>query len=470
MTRSLTLKHLHWNPATVSWVGFLLFSLVVSAIGLWGSQQIAALLKEEMVLHGADHNRAVFQRILPQVRASLHAHSDPDTVLAAFPKTFASAETMSMSLFLIDRRRDRILAHTEQPIPPEGLPLAPLLQDNPDWLTLFPEDDAGGGEALAATSLHDTQVLWYRAPIAAIGSEPAYARDWDLVVETEMGDVAMTSNMMQHRVRWLLLTTTLLIILFGFISLRRVGRRYEVSLEKRLAKRTAELETSHAQNLRQTTLATIGRTTSVLAHEMRNPLAAIKLSLSSLARADYLSERDHRRVALVLSETDRLDDLLSQTLDHVRPIRRADEPVAIDGIVDRVMELMAPVAADKGLTIERRRCPECPVLRVDPNQLQQALLNLVKNAIEASPAGETVAIDAQEYDAGWQLAVQNQGEPIAAQDLNHIFEAFFTTRPKGTGLGLFLVKRVVTEHGGTVSVDSARGEGTRIMLTLPPGE
>jgi len=273
--------------------------------------------------------------------------------------------------------------------------------------------------------------------------------------------------MMQHRVRWLLLTTTLLIILFGFISLRRVGRRYEVTLEKRLAKRTAELEASHAQILRQTTLATIGRTTSVLAHEMRNPLAAIKLSLSSLARADYLTERDHRRVSLVLRETDRLDDLLSQTLDHVRPIRRADEPVAVDGIVDQVMELMMPVAGEKGLTIERRRCPECPALRVDPNQLQQALLNLVKNAIEASPSAAAVTIEVGELDGGWRLAVHNSGTPIAADDLDHIFDAFFTTRPKGTGLGLFLVKRVVTEHGGKVSVSSDAGHGTRIELTIP---
>ena len=97
----------------MSWVGFLLFTLVVSAIGLWGSQRIAALLKEEMVLHGAGHNRAVFQWILPKVRVLLQANADPDAVLAAFPKAFASAETMSMSLFLVDRRRERILVHTE---------------------------------------------------------------------------------------------------------------------------------------------------------------------------------------------------------------------------------------------------------------------------------------------------------------------------------------------------------------------
>ncbi len=457
-------KHLRWSPTTVSWAGFLLFSLIVAAIGLWGSRQIAVLLEEEMVLHGVDHNRAVFRRIQPQMQALIEANPDPHQALVEFPREFAAAETLSMSIFIVDRGNERIIAHTEQAMPPEGLPVAARLAHSNGALERWAEDRQSDGRALAARSLHDTPVLLYRAPI----TDQGYARDWDLVVETEMADVAGASAMMQQRVRLLLLTTDLLIVLFGFIALRRVGRQYERGLERKLATRTAELEASHAQVLHQTTLATIGQTTSVLAHEMRNPLAAIKLSLSSLDRVDYLSERDHRRVALVLRETDRLDRLLSETLDHVRPIRRSGEPVPIAGIIDPVVELLTPTVEAHGLKIQWLGCVRCPPLRVDADQLRQAVLNLVKNAIEASPAGATIHIDAEPRAGGWRLAVRNRGEPIAPDDRSRIFDAFFTTRPKGTGLGLFLVKRVITEHGGEVSVSSDAEQGTIVTLTVPP--
>jgi len=461
-------KRWHWNPSTVSWIGFVVFSLIVAAIGLLGSRQIAALLQEEMVLHGADHNRAVFQRILPQIRSLIDHNTDPAVVLQAFAPKFAAAETLSMSIFLVDRSRERIIVHTEQAVPAAGLPLAPLLQHVPAWMKLLPGDgDDNGGQALAATSLHQTPVLLYRAPLFEPDTGPAYAREWDLVVETEMADVAVTSAMMHRRVQLLLLSTDLLIILFGFVALRRVGRQYERKLERQLKARTTQLQESHAEVLRQTTLATIGRTTSVLAHEMRNPLAAIKLSLSSLDRADYLTGRDRRRVALVLRETDRLDALLSETLDHVRPIRRSPQPLPLDPIIDQVVELLAPVAAEHTIQFQRRQCPHCAALRVDPNQMQQALLNLIKNAIEASPDDGSVRIDASPCDGGWRVMIGNHGAAISEADQTRIFDAFFTTRPKGTGLGLFLVKRVVTEHGGDVSVNSDEQRGTTVTLTLP---
>lgn len=473
VTEPPSAKRWKWNPSTVSWIGFLLFSLIVSAIGLLGSSQIAALLEEEMVLHGADHNRAVFRRVLPQIQALIADSTDARRVLADFPAQFAAAETLSMSIFLVDRPSDRIIAHSEQAMPAEGLPLAPLLEDVPAWMRLLPGEADDAGRAMAATSLHQTPVLLYRAALfpASTGADatpPDYARDWDLVVETEMADVAGTTAAMHRRVQLLLLTTDLLIILFGFFALRHVGRQYERTLEQQLAARSAELEDSHAEVLRQTTLATIGRTTSVLAHEMRNPLAAIKLSLSSLDRADYLSERDRRRVALVLRETDRLDELLSDTLDHVRPIKRSPQPLPLYPIVQRVVELLTPVAHERDISLHHGDCPQCPPLRVDADQLQQALLNLVKNAIEAAPDGTGVSIVCTDYQQGWRLSVSNPGTTISSADQARLFDAFFTTKPKGTGLGLFLVKRVLAEHGGSVSVHSDAEHGTTMTLTLPP--
>ncbi len=453
------LRKLQWSPTTVSWVGFLVFSLVVLAIGLWGSQRIARLLEQEMILHGVDHNRAVFARILPPLQALLNRHSVPAEALADFARTFAAAETLSMSLFLVDRRENRILARSGHERPASGQPLITPSAQPPRLL--LPQEDPYQGVALARRAPQGTQLLWYRAPLPE--DFPAYARHWDLVVETEMVDVAKTSALMQGRVKWLLLITDLLIILLGFFALRRVGRFYEQTLEAQLAARTAELEASHREMLRQTTLAAIGQTTSILAHEMRNPLAAIKLSLSSLHQADYLRARDRRRVDLVLRETDRLNDLLDQTLDQVRPIRRSKQPVPVNALLTQVAELLLPVAERNRQRIQVQPCLHCPPLRVDADQLQQALLNLLKNALAFSAPGETIQLAAAPWDSGWQLQVCNPGEPIPESQRERIFDAFFSTRPKGTGLGLFLVKRVAMEHGGAVTL---RQDGKRICFIL----
>jgi signal transduction histidine kinase len=158
---------------------------------------------------------------------------------------------------------------------------------------------------------------------------------------------------------------------------------------------------------------------------MRNPLASIKLALSGLPGSQGLDERERRRVDLVLGEVDRLDGMLSETLDYVRPVKLSDTPVDLD--------------------------------------------QLIKNAVEASPSGGLISISLAREANCLVLEITNEGEVLSPDTLQRIFEPFYTTKPKGTGLGLGLVKRVVEEHGGAVELTSDTATGTRVVLHLPLG-
>ncbi|MCU7936467.1 MAG: GHKL domain-containing protein [Candidatus Thiodiazotropha sp. (ex Dulcina madagascariensis)] len=263
-----------------------------------------------------------------------------------------------------------------------------------------------------------------------------------------------------------LLLTYILITLLGYYAMRSIGRTYERRLESQVRERTMALESAHAEVLLKTRLATIGQTASVLTHEMRNPLASIKLALSGLKGSATLADRERHRVDLVLGEVDRLDDLLSETLDYVRPVKLSVQPVDMDRLVTKVIKQQEPLMEEKGIHFKYDGCTDCTAMRVDIEQIHQVLLNLIKNAIEASPHGGGIYTSLRCEENELVLEITNGGEPLSEEVMQRAFEPFFTTKPKGTGLGLGLVKRVVEEHGGTVTLASHDGIGTRLTLTF----
>jgi signal transduction histidine kinase len=160
-----------------------------------------------------------------------------------------------------------------------------------------------------------------------------------------------------------MLLTYLLIGTLGLFAVRGIGRAYERRLESEVRERTEAMESAHAQMLQRERLATIGQTASVLAHEMRNPLASIKLALSDVQDSDRLSEREHRRVELVSGEVGRLDNLLSQTLDYVRPIRLVSDPVLLEDVLTQVLHHEEPWLATHEVRIRSIEKSTVPLQR-----------------------------------------------------------------------------------------------------------
>ena len=303
--------------------------------------------------------------------------------------------------------------------------------------------------------------------LQGIGNEMESSPPWVLGVASDQHKLNDFLGELHWHLDGVLLVTYLLIGLLGVLALRSIGRAYERKLESQVRERTRALDAAHKEVLAKTRLATIGQTAAVLAHEMRNPLASIKLTFSGLQNRDDMPERTRRRLGLVLGEVDRLDALLSQTLEFARPVQVTPRPVLLDQVLTQVIEQQQPLIDKQKLRVRREVCADCMTVRLDEDKMVQALLNLLKNAIEASPEGAEIDIGVVRANDDVVLQIVNGGEPLAAETIRQAFDPFFTTKPHGSGLGLGMVKRVVEAHGGQVSLDSAPEFGTRVTVRLP---
>ena len=220
-------------------------------------------------------------------------------------------------------------------------------------------------------------------------------------------------------------------------------------------------------------LAAAGTLSAGLSHEIRNPLNSIGLQFSILER------RVQRRVpadvqpdlleplAAIRQELDRLNRLVGDFLDFARPREFAPSPVDLSSLAESVLTLLTPQALDAGLQLECHCGPARTILG-DSDRLRQALINLVLNAIQATPAGGMVRIDVGESSGEVFLAVEDTGPGIPGTVRPRLFEPFYSTKQAGTGLGLPIVYSIVRRHGGTLSLDENRPRGARFVMKFTP--
>jgi signal transduction histidine kinase len=452
-------RPLAWTPATVSWLSFVLVGLVVAGIGLSGTAYVVGYLRERLTLHGIEHNRAIATRLQSQLESELPAKARAPAALQRFVEKYGA---FGYRVFILSQSRHELLADSGEP---GGLP-KPIASS---WLaSALPLERArdarplrDGGPARARGAGGQPLLLW----IAPRTDD----RDGPWVIGVASDPTTLTSFLgdLHWHLDGVMLLTYVLIGILGLFTVRGIGRAYERRLESQVRERTEALEAAHAQMLQRERLATIGQTASVLAHEMRNPLASIKLALSGAKGLDCLPERERRRVELVAGEVDRLENLLSQTLDYVRPIRLASDPVLLDDVLTQVLHQEEPSLARHEVRIRRERCRDCRALPLDAEKMHQVLLNLLKNALDATPPGGEIGIRLFCDGAEAVLTITNGGEPLSEETLASAFEPFFTTKPEGSGLGLGLVRRVVEAHGGTVVLTSDHLSGTCATVRLP---
>jgi len=215
-----------------------------------------------------------------------------------------------------------------------------------------------------------------------------------------------------------------------------------------------------------------------LAHEIKNPLGGIKGAAQLLAEEIGSAASGTRFTALITREVDRVSDLLEQLLELTRPPRLRLAAVNVHRVLNEVMTLQR-ATTDPALTVRLVFDPSLPEIWADEAQLHQVFLNLIKNAIEALGRTGTLTITTRietdfhvrhaARDRGQFLSVEieDTGPGIAAEDCERIFAPFFTTKNNGTGLGLAVTEHLVAQHGGTITVDSELGRGTRFRVRLP---
>lgn len=237
-----------------------------------------------------------------------------------------------------------------------------------------------------------------------------------------------------------------------------------------------EIRTMEREIQRLDRLAAIGRFAAGVAHEIRNPLAGIGAGVEYLASRLGPDPSDHDDLRIIRAEIARLDRIVAELLDYTHPRQLEPGPVRIAELVERVHLALAPLLARRQVTLTPDGPPGLEAW-ADADRLEQVLLNLTKNATEASPPGTRVRVAWEARGPspvttglpGVLFRVEDQGPGMRPDQRAHAFEPFFTTKGEGTGLGLSLSHAIVTQHGGRLLLEEAPGRGTVALLELPPG-
>jgi len=254
------------------------------------------------------------------------------------------------------------------------------------------------------------------------------------------------------------------------------GRRVEVRSHDEIGDLAREfnamahaIEEREHKLIRSERLATVGRMAAHITHEVRNPLASVGLYLELLSDEIGEDNVEARRLVTSLSnEVDRLSEITETYLRFVRLPKPKLEREDLGALVSSVMEFSRGELAMAKIDLEMSIEPDLPEAIIDESQIRQALLNLVRNAKEAMPEGGRICVEVSAMEGGWlRLSVADSGPGIIAENLGKIFDPFFSTKDKGTGLGLALVQQIVIEHGGRIEVDLPPSGGTVFSLLLP---
>lgn len=210
-----------------------------------------------------------------------------------------------------------------------------------------------------------------------------------------------------------------------------------------------------------------------LAHEIRNPLSTLRLNLDLLAEDFQNPEtsRDRRarkKIERIRNESQRLEHLLEDFLRFVRVRNLKREPTDLNGLIDELSDFFEPLADAQGVVIRTSFDASLPPVWVDAELIrQQALFNLIRNAQHAMPEGGELILTTRRQGPWAVIEVTDTGGGIPPEAVPRIFDAFFSTRPDGTGLGLPTARRVVEVHGGTIGVESEPGKGSKFTIRLP---
>jgi two-component system, sporulation sensor kinase E len=231
-------------------------------------------------------------------------------------------------------------------------------------------------------------------------------------------------------------------------------------------RRTAQ-QTIESERLNALTLLAAG-----VAHEIGNPLNSLHIHLQLMERK--AQELDHNAKAelqqsidVARSEVRRLDSIVTQFLRAIRPSRPQLHPENVNAIVEEAVRFFNPEIQDRDIVVEQELRGDLPLLQLDREQMKQAFYNVIKNSLEAMKRHGTLRIRTDLDDTYVIVSFTDTGGGMSAENLSRVFEPYFTTKPSGTGLGLLIVRRIVREHGGELSIGSSRGEGLTLTIRLP---
>ncbi len=223
----------------------------------------------------------------------------------------------------------------------------------------------------------------------------------------------------------------------------------------------------HRALLRAESLAAVGRTASEIAHDMKTPLIAIAGMLTQVSKKLRHDDPDRRKLDLVIQETARLESMFKEMLEFGRPLKLRLTKTDLNQLIQESIAVTKAIASKAGVQLEADLDASLPPLMLDVHRVKQILLNLITNAVQASPTGEHVLVKTGLARNALMLHVSDCGYGIKEEDKQIVFAPFFSTKRGGTGLGLAIVKKIVEAHGGEVFFHPNPEKGVTFVVRFP---
>jgi signal transduction histidine kinase len=213
-------------------------------------------------------------------------------------------------------------------------------------------------------------------------------------------------------------------------------------------------------------LQTLGNFATYMIHDLKNPLAGIKILADDLHNRLPAEQVLRKYTAEILIGVKRMEELINKTLDFARPTQLNLEIINLHDLIEEAVSEVSPA----NLSVEKHYNYLPDTVKADGRRLKRVFFNIILNAVQATPGGGTLSILTEGTDSGPKIAITDTGEGIPKDRVAQVFNPFFTTREDGHGLGLAFAKQIVTAHGGEISIESQEGEGTTVTIIIPSDE
>jgi len=267
------------------------------------------------------------------------------------------------------------------------------------------------------------------------------------------------------RFQYLTIGLSILIMALIFVVLVLIVRKAERFIEER-AREQRELESqlNHAERL-----AALGQMCAGVSHEIRNPLGIIRSTAELLSGMPDSHEGQRKLSNVIIEESSRLNNIVTEFLDFARPQEPNFQECYLEEIINKNLNFLGPELDKQNISVENNLNGRSFKLRADPQLLYRTFLNIFVNAIQSMEKGGALSVNVTEKPGQYVVGIEDTGAGISKENLGKIFNPFFSTKDKGSGLGLPIVRNFIEGHKGSIEITSKEGSGTKVFVRLPRG-
>jgi two-component system, NtrC family, sensor histidine kinase HydH len=312
-----------------------------------------------------------------------------------------------------------------------------------------------------------TAIPFYETPDRDLRSRPLPADEfWSVALVAPIEEVSGLIRSLNYQ-QFLLIGIFQMLIIVGTGMFVFISNRWSRYLAIEVDRKTEELKKSQEKLVHSERLAAVGSMASHVSHEIKNPLIAIGGMAHQLKRSPNLTDKEKDKLDLVINEIGRLENMLLEVRDFTRPTTPRKIRTSLHRLIKEITELLSDLTREQQIEVLTDLDPRVTEFSFDPDQMKQVLLNLIKNALEAMPEGGRLSVTTRREDDQAVVEISDTGQGFEKDHQTDLFRPFYTTKKKGTGLGLAVSYKIVQDHNGDIRVDSQTGRGTRVVVLLP---